>query len=369
MKLNLDCRYYIGEKPCKFAKLCEECEHYSPFGKKILIIKLAAIGDVLRTTTLLHGIKKKYPQSHITWITDKNSLPVLLKNPLIDKILKFDTESILRLEIEEFDILISLDKEIRGTSLAKKVSAKKKFGFILHKTGNIKPINPGAEYNFKLGISDELKFKKNKKTYPELIYQTSEIEYDQKFEYIYNITDDNKTWAVKKLQNLGIDPEGKIIGLNTGAGNIFAEKAWTINGFARLIELIENENPGQVLLLGGPNEKEKNRKISRRTKAKAVNSGSDNTITEFAGIVSCCNLMVTGDTLAMHIAIALRVPILLIIGSTAHQEIELYGRGDKIVSTKKCAPCYKKICTEKPTCMEEIKPGAVFDKIKKIISG
>lgn len=45
-------------------------------GKRILIVKLAAIGDVLRTTPLLSGLKRAYPQSHITWVVDKEALPL-----------------------------------------------------------------------------------------------------------------------------------------------------------------------------------------------------------------------------------------------------------------------------------------------------
>jgi ADP-heptose:LPS heptosyltransferase len=125
---------------------------------------------------------------------------------------------------------------------------------------------------------------------------------------------------------------------------------------------------GQIILLGGPNEEVRNRKIAELTKAQVINTGCDNSITEFAGIVSCCDLMITGDTLAMHIAIALKVPILLIIGSTSHAEIELYGRGSKIVSSKDCAPCYKKKCMITPTCMEEIDPDYVFEKLKQIFN-
>jgi ADP-heptose:LPS heptosyltransferase len=368
MKLNLDCRYYIGEKPCKYQRICEGCDEYSPFGVKILIIKLAAIGDVLRTTTLLHGLKKKYTQSHITWLTDEGSLPVLVGNPMIDRLITFDLESYIRLTVEEFDILICLDKEIRGTALAEKVKAQKKFGFIFDKIGNIKPINPGAEYNFILGLSDELKFKKNTKTYPELIYETCEIYSDKSYDYIYNLSEDVKVWARNKLLNLGVDFSLPIIGFNTGAGGIFAEKAWTMDGYAKLAELIKKEMNAQILLLGGPNEKERNRKIKEISRVDMIDTGCDNTITQFAGIVSLCNLMITGDTLAMHIAIALKVPILLIIGSTSATEIELYGRGIKIVSDKDCAPCYKKHCIRKPTCMEEIAPELIFAKFKELFS-
>ncbi len=60
MLLKLDCRYYKGEKPCKFNRLCKGCSHYEPMGKRILIIKLGATGDVLRTTPILKPLKEIY---------------------------------------------------------------------------------------------------------------------------------------------------------------------------------------------------------------------------------------------------------------------------------------------------------------------
>jgi len=61
--LKIDCAYFKGDRPCKFYKedgvKCDECNHYKPIKNKILIIKLDAIGDVLRTTSILTPFKEK----------------------------------------------------------------------------------------------------------------------------------------------------------------------------------------------------------------------------------------------------------------------------------------------------------------------
>ncbi|MCX7766040.1 MAG: hypothetical protein N2246_04970, partial [Candidatus Sumerlaeia bacterium] len=51
--IKFDCKYYLGYKPCGKSLMCEGCQYYAPMGKRILIIKLGAMGDVLRTTPLL----------------------------------------------------------------------------------------------------------------------------------------------------------------------------------------------------------------------------------------------------------------------------------------------------------------------------
>src|SRR4051812_33088228 len=82
MVYHVDCRWFSGYNPCQFKRECMDCPHYSPPTESIAILSLEAMGAVLRTTCLLPAIKRRYPQSHITWITLKNTKPLLEQNPL-----------------------------------------------------------------------------------------------------------------------------------------------------------------------------------------------------------------------------------------------------------------------------------------------
>jgi len=124
MLLKLDCRYYKGEKSCKFNQLCEGCGFYEPMGKRVLIIKLGATGDVLRTTPLLKPLREKYMPSHITWLVDKNSAEALKGNLFIDKLLVFDAESLAGLMVERFDMVINFDKAYKAAAIAEQVNGE-----------------------------------------------------------------------------------------------------------------------------------------------------------------------------------------------------------------------------------------------------
>jgi len=69
---------------------------------------------------------------------------------------------------------------------------------------------------------------------------------------------------------------------------------------------------------------------------KPVNMDTNHSLTHFAAIISMCDLLVTGDTLALHFAIGLNVPTVAIFTSTCAQELDLYGRGMKIVTITDC---------------------------------
>lgn len=355
-----DCRFFVGEKPCIFKRLCDGCEHFAARGKRILIIKLAAVGDVLRTTPLLLGLKAKYPSSFITWLTDPESVELLRFTPLIDVLLPYSLESVVRLQAEKPDVLICLDKEPRATALASQIEAGDRFGFLWSKEGVLMPANELAGYAFRLGYDDDLKFRRNTKTYQELIFEACGLEYDPSYEYVLDLPQEALTNTRAVLAELGIGRDDVVVGLNTGAGAVFATKVWPEEHFVELVRLLREKSGVVPLLLGGPLEVERNKKIAAACRGAAFDAGCGHSLTEFTGLVASCNAVVTADTLAMHLAIATKRPVVVLMGPTCHAEIELYGRGAKIVSDVPCAPCYLKSCDKGHVCMEGISPQDVF---------
>lgn len=363
-----DCRHFLGDRPCKFKRTCEGCDQYYPMGKRILIVKLAAMGDVLRTTPLLSGLKKAYPQSHITWVVDKEAFSLLKNNPHIDRLLTFDFPSLLPLELETFDLVIGLEKEPRGAAIASKVKAHERKGFGLGPEGNVYPLNRASEYAFFLGLSDDLKFHQNQKTYPELIFEAAEVDY-QKDEYLLFLAAEDIAFAEAFSRKVGLKKGEPVVGLNTGAGDVFANKAWTVEGYLQLIAGLKKRPKTRLLLLGGPNERKRNLKILRKTKGAVIDAGCENTLGQFAALINLCDVVVTGDTTVLHLTIGLKKKVVALFGPTCAQEIELYGRGEKIISPLPCAPCYRRSCDLSPSCMEAITAEEVINAVRELLPG
>jgi len=362
-----DCRHFLGFKPCPFRRECKDCPHFSPFGTRILIVKLAAMGDVLRTTPLLHGLRRAYAPCHITWLTDPSVVSMLQGIQEIDRLLPYTCETVLGLENESFDRLFCFDKEPKATALAMKIRAEHKIGFGMSPFGNVMPLNRESEYAFELGINDPLKFRVNTRTYPELLFECAGLPYPEPQEYIFPDFSAEIAEAAEYLQQLGVQATDLKVGLNTGAGDVFATKKWTEEGYVQLANRLTEELEAKVLLLGGPGEIERNRRIAAAARSPLIHTGNANPIRKFTGIVGNCSLLVTGDTLAMHLAIGLRVPVLVILGATCHQEIELYGRGAKIISDFQCSPCYLSACPKEITCMDATSADLVFDAATKLL--
>ncbi len=365
--IKYDCRYFIGEKPCKYKRLCEGCPEYSPMGFKILIIKLGAMGDVLRTTPILEALKKNYSVCHITWLVDEKSYELLKNNPNIDKILIYNQDSILKLQIERFDLLINLEKIELAIALAELIKAGEKRGFGMSPSGTLRPLNPESLYALNLGIDDNLKFFKNKKSYQQIIFEAIKFQYKRE-EYCLHLSREDINYAEYLLTDCGMALNKKTVGICPGAGHIFANKAWLVTGYIELIDrLLENFNI-QILLIGGEREKELNDNIRKKLKNKIADMGSNHSLSRFMAIIDRCDVLVSGDTLPMHIAIALKKKTLAIFGPTCHQEIDLYGRGDNIITKIECAPCYKSSCDITDNCMEAIPVDEVYQKAAKLIA-
>jgi len=348
--IALDCKNYRADRPCTYRQRCR-CQHYEPMGFRILIIKLAALGDVVRTTCLLDTLKRTYPQSHITWLTLPNGVRILDNHPLIDKCMPFEALTVITLTQQEFDLVICLDKEAEPAAVCNAVRSPDKRGMGLSKWGTVGPLNDECEPYFQLGLDDERKFHHNTKSYPQLIHEAVELEYSRQPYRLY--CDQSAVARAKALfAPLRATTAGPIIALNTGAESVFANKAPRPSHWVEIARKLL-ETGYSVVLLGGPREAHINPRIADQL-AGVYDTGCDNTEQQFVAIVDQCDLVITGDTLALHVALARSVPVVALFGPTCQQEIDLFGMGRKIISNADCAPCYRRQCNKRPNCMDRI---------------
>src|SRR5688572_31679929 len=100
-----DCRFFIGDRPCIWHKreglLCT-CERYERIDERLLIVKLDAMGDVLRSTALLPPLAEVHPHAAITWLTRRESVPLIQKNPYVAEVLELGAEAIVHLQTRRF---------------------------------------------------------------------------------------------------------------------------------------------------------------------------------------------------------------------------------------------------------------------------
>ena len=369
-----NCKRFNGYKPCFPDHNCWEdgCKDNIPTGTKILIINLDAMGDVLMTTAQLPGLKRKYPESTIYWVTLKNAAGLLVNNPLIDHMFVYDFESISVLNQMKFDIVMNVDKSMRSGALAVSVKAEKRLGFGINSDGIIIPLNKGAEYNYRLGMDDHLKFRVNQRTGQDYLAETFENDF-QNDEYILNFSEEELKFIEDYKSEVKLTDKNEIIGFNTGCSELFPNKKMTLEQHEVLIERFLSHSRFKIVLLGGPEDTERNKYLENAFKGKIINTPTTMGIRKGACFENIPNLIITGDTFGMHLAIALKKYVIAWFGLSCWTEIELYGRGVKLFPEGlECAPCWKKECPYDLECvqmidLERIEKEAIkyFDDLKK----
>ncbi|MBL1213164.1 MAG: glycosyltransferase family 9 protein [Ignavibacteriae bacterium] len=369
MILKPDCKYFPGDRPCDFNKfegiMCDNCNHYNPINFKILIIKLDAIGDVLRTTCILPALRKKYPDAHITWLTKSNSVDLFKHNPFVDRVLEFEDSKIIPLlKVEYFDLIIHPDASPQSAAPASYSNSENKKGFILNKKGKVIPANKDAEEWFEMGAFDQYK-KKNKKSYQQILFEICGLEFKGEEIQLF-LSQEEIELKENIIRKLSLSDSDLIIGLNTGASRRWQYKQWRLDGYIDLVREIRKNFKVEILLFGGPEEIERN-EILLQHFPDLINTGTNNTLRQFFAKLDLADIIVTGDTMALHAAAALKKDVVCLFGPTSYNEIYDYGRIAKVYPDMDCLVCYKPECDFDPTCMDNITVDMVYTEIEKII--
>jgi heptosyltransferase-2 len=312
--------------------------------EKVLIIKLGyseildkddssrkvSLGDVLRTTPLLH----LYKNEEVTWLTDEKAFPLLHNNSHIKRILPYDLTTILQLESEEFDTVINLEKIPGICALSDKIKAWKKYGFRFDARSGRAEAHDKAFETLSVSSNTSMK-KKNLKTVQEILFRTV-----------------GKKWKGEDYI-LGYKPiteEKYDVGLNTQVGEKWPTKAWPTKHWDELERLLINDG------------------INVTRQDKEADKGILQNIERYMDWLNSCKIIVTNDSLGLHLGIAMKKKVLGLFGATPSKEIYFYNRGKAILPEPipECIPCFEGKCERKKNCIEDISPDKVYKEINSV---
>jgi ADP-heptose:LPS heptosyltransferase len=361
------CRHFSGYKPCFPGTRCfEQCVDFAPIGKKILLINLDAMGNVLATTSILPALKRKYPESTLTWLTEKNTAPLLQHNPLVDRILVWDPENRMILSQMTFDVAMNVDKSLRSGAFVMGVRAKKKMGFGMNENGQIVPLNREAGENYRLGLDDHEKFRVNQKTVPQLECEEFGLSYARD-EYILNLSDAEKAYCSQYARERGLDGQHLVVGFNTGCSELYPNKKMTIEQHVTLIHRLSGIPGIRLLLLGGPEDTERNAEIVRQVGDDVLSTPTTEGVRRGLCYINLADVVISGDSFGMHAAIGLKKHVIVWFGVSCSQEIDLFGRGLKLVPTGlECSPCWKKSCPFGLECIDAIDLEKIIGEVHRV---
>ncbi|MEK6872566.1 MAG: glycosyltransferase [Nanoarchaeota archaeon] len=348
---------------------------------KILIIKIGALGDVVRTSFIAQALRDKYKKFNprIFWLTDKKAKPLFINNLYIEKVIidsEFNRENLKK---ESFDLIINLEEDRIYSELISYFKCKK-LGFFLM-DNKIVPSQTAKEWydmsllGDKTIIDSELgKISKNdylkrtcKKTHRQLMSEVVEIKNWKKYEPFLRLSNYQikKAEEFKKRYNIGNEI---VLGLVLGGADRWP-KSLPIDLSAKLIDKIYKKFKCKIILFGGSNEVERNKEIMSLSNSPVIDAGTGNDLIDFPALISVCNYVIATDSLGLHIALALKKKNICLIGPTPKNEKETFGHGKIILAKSDCSECMQKDCKsmEKISLEEVIKALEELSKVSLAI--
>ncbi|TET54922.1 MAG: lipopolysaccharide heptosyltransferase II, partial [Actinobacteria bacterium] len=339
--------------------------------KKILIIKLAAIGDIMFASPLAFNLKKDFPEAEIHWLGDSWTKDTLKHIPNIDKLVFFDRpwfksrirgyleipRLLRKLRAQNYDLAIIAHRSPLAMRLAKLSNAKIKVGFV--ENGSNKYLDFSVKYdnskheverNLDLLRALNLKIHNNR-----MIYEIDPSALSNMKEKYFN----EKANGIVCIAPGG----GKNPGLNMPL------KKWPKERYADLAKELA-EKGVRILLLGSKDDEDVCDFIAQRVQVK--NLCSKTSLEESAALIKLADLYIGNDSGPLYIAAAVGTPTLGIFGPTDPKLLAPSGKNNTFVLNKvDCAPCYRPDqtvqgeyakCKHDHVCMTNLSVEKVFKR-------
>ncbi|MBI5625113.1 MAG: glycosyltransferase family 9 protein [Elusimicrobia bacterium] len=329
---------------------------------RVLIVKLSALGDVLRTTSLLRPLVGRYPGARVSWLTSRAALPLLEGNPWIERAAAFGTAGFR----PGFDLVLSLEEDASAARLAERSCAGELVG-VLSRAGGLTYTPSSAPY-YDLSLlhrdpdgghaaADRLKAS-NRLTYAELWLKVLGLRKPRRpgaLRPVLALAEDDRAAARAVSSGVGFSGGPAPIGLNPGAGRRWPAKRLSVESAVRLAAALHRRFRRPVLLFGGADEAARNRAIAaaaRRRGALVLDPGTGHPLRSFAGLVDLCEAVVTTDTLTLHVATALGKKTFALAGPTSAAELDVFGRGAVLTPPGGCSCFYRPRCLRARSCLD-----------------
>lgn len=336
---------------------------------KIILFRLSSIGDIILTTPLIRCLKKTFPAVRIDFVIKKEYADLMQFNPHISELIVFDKSSGMNGLIktrkyiiqERYDFFIDIHKNFR--SLIVKTASR-----IKHRKSYSKSIwKRTILIWFKINL-----FKNVKPVYLKYFDTVQEIQvpYDGLGTEVF-IPGEVMGKVDKMLVSHAIDRNKEFITICPGA--TYWNKRWPAEKFMGLIELIDRKTGYQVILLGGPGDRELCQFIKNSTSVQVTDFSGRLSLLESGALLSKSHCVVTNDSGMMHLAQSQKTPVVAIFGATV-KELGFFPLKDKSIVIEHSVPC--RPCTHKGLdrcprkhfkCMNSIEIKEVFKGLEKLL--
>jgi heptosyltransferase I len=329
--------------------------------KRICLIRTSALGDTVHALGLVNGLRKGYPEAHLTWILQTLPYEMVKYQKNIDQFIVFDRKGgfkswrllIRQIRKENFDLLLIPQVSAKVNLISMFSRAKTRIGFDMKRSRELhwlvtthkipaSPIRHAQDQFFE--FLDYLEIK------------------DYPVEWNFIFTNEEKAWRQSFFYAFKRPAIGFVI------ASSHREKDWPVEKYAEVIDYVDKTLDMQPMLIGGPSDIEKQRAeqisgLCRISPFIALEKPIRKTMLQLSGSA----MVISPDTGPLHMAVALNIPTIGLYGYSNPRRCGPYRKFlDLLIDKyndpgKENAPITRKT---RPGRMKLITPDEVIEKIK-----
>lgn len=335
--------------------------------RKILIRSTNWVGDAVLTLPAISSVRLTFPQSTIAILAKSWVAEIFNSNADIDEIITHDDSNyagilgkwrlIRLLKRKGFDLAICLPNAFGAALLVYMAGIPLRLGYntdgrgilLTHAVNRNKRILRRHQIDYHLEMLGALGFT--------LAERTLNL----------NVLAEEKEGARQILERLGVGQSDLTIGINPGA-TYGPTKRWFPDRYAALADKLIDDFGVKVLIFGSQNDNNIALQVIKNSKRNLINLAGQTTLTQAKAMIGRCRLFITNDSGLMHVASALKVPVVAIFGSTNPETTSPFGERNVVIRKDiPCSPCLKRECEDDYLCMRLIEVDEVYERVRAIV--
>lgn len=284
---------------------------------RILIVRLSAIGDVVRVLPALHSIRDAHPHAQIDWAVEAKSRGVVEGHPCLDDILVFERPAerkaaarafwqfVNMVRARRYEVVLDFHGIFKSGLLVWRSGARDRYGFARPRGRE----GSSIFLNRRLRLPDQVmnRVEENLALCREFGVTGRRLD-------VQVAVPPDIEREVGEYFERSFDGGKRLVAVHAPVDR--PEKQWPLAHYAELVELLMSDGRFEVLLTWGPGQLEMARQIAGMTRRNPEVAPETPTLKHLAALLGHTDLFFGGDTGPMHIAAALGTPVVAVFGGT-----------------------------------------------------
>jgi len=307
-------------------------------------------------------LRRAFPHAFLAWSIEPACFPLLQGNSAIDEIILFDRRRwwkttgpfLARVRAGNFDLVLDLQRLFKSGFISWWSGASQRVGF--HRKDS-------KEFNW---IFNNLHIPAYDAEIPKIEHYLKFVDYlgVERFplEWHFNLTAEEQDSIAGHLSKI----DGSFAALFVGTR--WESKQWFSQQISQCADQLRGDHALEVVLLGSNDDELLAREVVALSKNKLTNLVGRTTLREAIGVIQRARVAVGPDTGLMHIAAAVRTPVISLWGATSPQRTGPYGYTELVLQGKApCVPCQRPTCSIGRICLQSITTEQIGAKIRNVL--